>query len=60
MFAIKDYRLVLSSVFKSIVLELSFSDAPHDLIRSLKISAPVEPPCPPSWNLNFGFDTPKI
>ena len=42
--AVKGYRSVCSSIFKSILSEMSTSDVLHDLTRSFKISTPMESP----------------
>ena len=45
------YRSMLSTVFKSILPEISTSPILHDLLRSFQVEAPVREVRPPSWDL---------
>ena len=45
------YRSMLSSVFRSVLPEISTSPVIHDLLRSFKVEAPCKSVRPPSWDL---------
>ena len=49
---IKDYRAMLSSVFKFCLLEISSSQILKDLVRSFEISAPRPLHHSPPWDLD--------
>ena len=50
--AIMGYRSILSTVFKSVLPEISTSPVIHDLLRSFQAEAPIREVRPPSWDLN--------
>ena len=52
MSTIKDYRAMLSSVFKFCLLEISSSHFLKDLVRSFEISAPRPLHHSPPWDLD--------
>ena len=45
------YRSMLSSVFSSVLLEISTSPVLHDLLRSFRVEAPARSITPPPWDL---------
>ena len=49
--AVMGYRSMLSTVFHTVLPEISSSSVLHDLIRSFKVEAPSRGVHPPSWDL---------
>ena len=49
--AVLGYRSILSSVFRSILPEISNSPVIQNLMRSFKVEAPCRSVRPPSWDL---------
>ena len=47
------YRSMLSTVFKSVLPEISISPVLNVLLRSFQAGAPIREVRPPSWDLNI-------
>ena len=50
--SVMGYRSMLSTVFKSVLPEISTSPVLHDLLRSFQAEAPIREVRPSSWDLN--------
>ena len=49
--SIMGYRSMLSTVFKSVLPEISSSPVLQDLLRSFQVEAPIRDVRPPSWDI---------
>ena len=52
MSSIMGYRSMLATVFGFKLPNMSSDPVLHDLVRSFRIEAPVQPLCPPAWDLS--------
>ena len=51
--SVMDYRSMLSTVFRSVLPEISISPVIHVLLWSFQAEAPIREVRPPSWDLNI-------